>query len=287
MEYPALGRAADQVAHECQRRFFLLRGGEFCSLVLAALLAAIPADLAVYAPAGAFLAFVAALGLRISGAGDHQEGRWYEARAAAESIKSSSWQYAVGGEAYRVWEADAQTRFIEALMGFIEVLPNLNVPVGGTTDLAVTEAMRDLRVRPLADRVDAYISGRVHDQLKWYCDKAGHNRSRARFWIRTLIGVEVVAVVLGLARALGVVDVDWLGLLAALGAAVAAWQQTKNYSLLGESYSVTSHEVGMIADLLAGEQDEESWSQAVHDAEAAFSREHTLWKARRQGPRNV
>jgi hypothetical protein len=70
----------------------------------------------------------------------------------------------------------------------------------------------------------------------------------------------------------------------AISASLAAWKQTKNYAALSESYSVTSHEVAILATTIVKHVDEQTWSQAVHDAEAAFSREHTLWLARRQGP---
>jgi hypothetical protein len=33
--------------------------------------------------------------------------------------------------------------------------------------------------------------------------------------------------------------------------------------------------------------DEASWARTVHDSEAAFGREHTLWPARRVGPAEV
>jgi hypothetical protein len=81
--------------------------------------------------------------------------------------------------------------------------------------------------------------------------------------------------------------VNWLGVLAAGTASVAAWQQTKNYSSQSEAYAVTSHEVAIVAETIGPAIDESSWAQAVHDAEAAFSREHTLWLARRQGPQRV
>jgi hypothetical protein len=60
--------------------------------------------------------------------------------------------------------------------------------------------------------------------------------------------------------------------------------QAKKYANLSEAYAVTSHEVSLVPSTLSAEATEEEWAQAVHDAEAAFSREHTMWQARRQGP---
>jgi predicted GIY-YIG superfamily endonuclease len=42
---------------------------------------------------------------------------------------------------------------------------------------------------------------------------------------------------------------------------------------------VTSHELGVIAELLRQNHGELEWSTAVDDAEDAISREHTLWRA--------
>jgi hypothetical protein len=66
--------------------------------------------------------------------------------------------------------------------------------------------------------------------------------------------------------------------------AVIGWMQAKKYASLSEAYAVTSHEVALVASTLSAELDEDAWAQAVHDAEAAFSRELTMWQARRQAP---
>src|SRR5690606_23979207 len=100
---------------------------------------------------------------------------------------------------------------------------------------------------------------------------------RARQWRAGLIAIEGGAVLLGFGRALGWYDVDWLGIFAAVAATFAAWQQTKNYQGLSQSYAVTSHDVALVNASIGSEVSEEAWAQAVHDAEAAFSREHTMW----------
>jgi len=137
-----------------------------------------------------------------------------------------------------------------------------------------------------AARTKAYRELRVNDQLKWYSEKAESNRIRSKQWTAVLVALEALAVILGLARVTGAIGTEWLGVFASAAAAVAAWKQTKNYSSLSEAYAVTSHEVGILSISLDSNPTEEEWAQAVHDAEAAFSREHTLWRARKQGPRH-
>jgi hypothetical protein len=96
-----------------------------------------------------------------------------------------------------------------------------------------------------------------------------------------LVCAEGSAVILGFLRVLEILNINWIGILAAASAALAAWQQTKNFSTLSESYAVTSQELSLVADSLESLIDSEDWIKAATDAESAFSREHTLWLARR------
>jgi hypothetical protein len=281
---PTLYDAAETESRDQQRYFFLARGCEFTALVIAAIAGLMPSDwLGGAGPIVAVGAFGVALLVRLSGWGDQAEKRWYDARAACESIKSASWQYAVCGESYRHGDATADSRFKALLKDVLKALPKLDVAAepGGE---ALTSEMKQLRSALLKDRVEAYRDDRVDDQLTWYSAKATKNKRRALQSTGVLISVEALAVVLGLLRIKGVFDVDWLSVLAAAAASLAAWKQTKNYTSLSEAYAVTSHEVQRVKADLDHVAAESGWAQFVHDAEAAFSREHTLWLARRQGP---
>lgn len=282
--FPALLDATEEQSASSQKFFLASRATELIALSTAALFGAIPRDTSRGAgPSIALCLFVVALVVRASGVGDRAERRWYDARAASESIKSASWQFTVGGEAFRLGDDDAEARFLSAQQQVLGALPHLSVPTDPSRK-AITEDMHRLRGSDLAVRRETYVRERVSDQQRWYSSKANLNQKRTRHWTILLVTVESVACLLGLLRVLGWFDVDWLGLLAAVSASVAAWKQTKNFAALSESYSVTSHEVGILASAIVRHTNEQAWSQAVHDAEAAFSREHTLWLARRQGP---
>jgi SMODS and SLOG-associating 2TM effector domain 3/SMODS and SLOG-associating 2TM effector domain 1 len=297
MTYPALFEAADEVAATSQRTFLRALRTELAALVAAALLGQLPArSLGGVGPVAALACFVVALVIRLSRIEDNTQRRWYDARAAAESVKSASWQFAVGGEAYRTDDPAAATRFQGDLHRYLNQLQHLDVPAGALSEAGVTHEMLALRRRPLAERAETYRRGRVDDQQDWYAANARRNRLRARRWWLATSGVEAGAIALGLTRVIVQFNVDWLGFAATVAAALAAWQQAKRYTELSESYAVTSHEVGLIrssldlrdpVDLRSPPNpvlSEHTWSQFVHDAEAAFSREHTLWLARRQGP---
>ena len=286
--FPDLYEAAETAAARSQKKFLLERGFEFAALVAAASFGEIPrSSIGHEGPVIAFAFFALALILRVSGVGDRAEKRWYDARAAAESVKSASWQYSVGGESYRMSDQTADTRFIGALEEMLATLPDLDIGATPDSGPAITPEMRDLRNSAQSERARAYLLQRVQDQVRWYSQKAKWNKDKARLWRWILIAVQSSAVLLGGLRVLGVFDVNWLGILAAAAAGIAAWQQTKNFSSLSEAYAVTSHEVNLVSSTLDAEANDKDWAQSVHDAESAFSREHTLWRARVQGPRIV
>ncbi|MDE3085684.1 MAG: SLATT domain-containing protein, partial [Acidobacteriota bacterium] len=164
----------------------------------------------------------------------------------------------------------------------LKTVPSLDVEAG-RSDFSITPSMNAIRGSSRKERAAFYRRNRVEDQATWYSRKARWNRSSAMVWTLLAVGVEGVAVLLGLLRMLGSFDVNWLGILAASAAGIAAWQQTKNYSSLSEAYAITSHEVSMVRSDLHEGATEEEWAQVVRDSEMAFSREHTLWLARRQG----
>lgn len=281
--YPALFTSLDSAAAEHQSRFFRLKCVELVSLALGAALGLMSAS-AIWGAAGiaAVLCFIVAVGVRLSGAGAGAERSWYDARAAAESVKSLSWQYAVGGEAFRLGDDEPEKSFVCHLRQILCAVPRLDFPSANSNSAGVTEEMKSLRYAERNVRVEYYRKNRIDDQVSWYRRKANWNKVRARWWSRAIILIELVAISLGVTRSSGMIDIELLGLFGAIGAGLIAWTQAKNYTVLSESYAVTSHEVGLVANTIPEALTEGAWAQSVHDAEAAFSREHTLWLARRQ-----
>lgn len=285
ISFPGLLTAAEEESAQRQTIFFVLTGLQLGLLAAAAATALIPVGWAGNSgPIVTLLLFVVAVALQVSGLAPKAERRWYDARAAAESIKSSSWEYAVGGEAFRAGDPDAESRFIGVLRRVLEGLPHLDIGATDVGNASVTGTMRALRESSRENRKFMYVSGRVQDQVAWYSAKAKWNKRRSHWFTGAAVAVEIAAVAFGLVRVAGELDVDFLGALAATAVAIVGWMQAKKYASLSEAYSVTSHEVALVAATLDEDQDEEVWAQSVHDAEAAFSREHTMWQARRQGP---
>lgn len=286
LDFPLLLCAAEEKSAEQQRLFYGMTGAQLVALSIASLSAQAPSNaIGGMGPIATLLLFLLVMALQISGIANKSERRWYDARAAAESIKSASWQFAVGGESFRIDDSNAPMRFSELLRDVLHGLPSLDIGSASSKNAAVTTTMRGLRAADLSERAEVYLRERVQDQVIWYSSKAAWNKAKSRRYGAAALLVEAAAVILGILRVQGSIETDYLSVFAACAAGLVGWSQSKKYASLSEAYGVTSHEVSLVADSLETTGSEEAWAQSVHDAEAAFSREHTMWRARRQGPK--
>ena len=101
-----------------------------------------------------------------------------------------------------------------------------------------------------------------------------------------MLTLEFFGVVAGSVKAFGVLELTWssgdlLGVAATLGAAAAAWVQTRQYATLASAYAIANEELAAIRALIAHADDEVQWAELVDSAESAISREHTMWRASR------
>jgi hypothetical protein len=287
-ELPALYQSYSASSEGSQREFLRLTRASLVLLVLAAVAGAITLKRdngPDWAGVIAVLAFVGAGAARLVLLIRGPERRWYDARAGAESVKTVAWSYAVAGGAFGrtvVDEEAAERRFLGRLREIID-----QVVPGAPSDPSATQisaVMRQLRGAALGERIAAYRSGRLDNQIDWYTRKASWNEARAKMWSWATIAILALGLIGGLLKATGELEVDLLGLAAAAAAATTAWLGTKDHAGLAQAYAVTAHELALVRDELASVDSELRWSQFVHDAEHAISREHTLWRARRRAP---
>ncbi|MGV9266308.1 DUF4231 domain-containing protein [Kitasatospora sp. NPDC003701] len=312
---PELFRVADSASLQGQRRSVLLSAWELALLVVAA--AAGSADGAPWAWPAA-VAYLGAIVLALVISRQNPQGLWYEGRAAAESVKTLAWKFAVRADAYQppprsLPDAEGLYRFqlgrvLNAFRGSRALGPTAGstaAPGGGGPDggsggpdggsgapdagagTGITEAMRGLRAQPLAVRRDVYLRERIQVQHDWYRTKA---RYCARAGFRTgVLGVvlPLLGLVLAVLRAMGWFRYDALGTVSAVAASVAAWAQLRQYRPLAAAYALAADELELIRRQLTGldvgsADAEEIWARLARDAEDAVSREHTTWQARRE-----
>ncbi len=231
------------------------------------------------------LAFLGALTALLTRALMKPEQRWYRCRALAESVKTLTWRYMMRAAPFAQSSKlpMARSEFRNHLQALLD--ENRSVAEMIASDWAdesqITDEMDRIRELPLSERVAFYGSERVKEQRTWYSRKAGENKRSSRRWV--LIGVlaYVVAIALALSR---IEFPDWriwpIDPVIVFASSLVGWVQIKKFNELGAAYTVTAHEIGLIAPRLQDVASETDLSECVNDAELAFSREHTLWIAR-------
>lgn len=281
LTFPRLLDSVETVSKSAQSQFFLFKGMELGGLALAAAVSATPEEWwGGYDSVIALLLFAFVGILQVSGSSANAEARWYEARAAAESIKSLSWHYAVRGAVFPDGGADASREFVDRLREILGRLKHLDQAAGTTTDAAVTASMTAVRASDLSTRIATYKRDRVEDQLGWYETNATKNRVKRCRYLWGAVGIEAVAIVFACLHIKHDFEVDLLAVFAAVGASLVGWTQAKKFNFLVESYALTSQEIALLTADIGSAVAESEWAERVHESETAFSREHTMWLAR-------
>ena len=216
---------------------------------------------------------------------------WYDERAVAESVKSLAWRYAVGGAPF-FCDAHPQARptaetdslFMDRISEVVEQF-DANAAPSALDRSQITGRMLRVRAASLSERRREYALLLVADQKSCYTSKARRNATRAQQWRRASVGLEAAGFVAAVVKAGGwYSDVDLLGIVATILAAVVAWTNAKQHTTLAESYTIAARDLADVERGLERQNSEEGWAEFVANAEAAMSREHTVWRARRSVP---
>lgn len=210
---------------------------------------------------------------------EHPERAWYDGRALAESVKTLSWKYAVGGDPFPTMEANPQSVFVHRLVELKSRYPKLDL--AAVSGEYLTPWMSNLRVESLAIRRQTYIEHRALDQQTWYEAKAKENKQRARVWKSILLLLELSGAVLALVESLNYLDLFFTPTVAAGTGAIVAWLETRQHDQLARAYSTTVSDLAAALTKLRAATSETDWAVEMNDAEDAISREHTLWLASR------
>lgn len=282
--YPALFHAADTASLSGQRRFFVALKFRLAGLILGALGGGVLVALQLYVIGGwvALIGFAAALIAELYTAIEQPDRRWYEGRAAAESVKTLAWRYAARGESFdsSLSAAEADARLVARVEEVLNDLDGLGIESSEKFGSQISSRMREIRDETFDERRRIYCEGRVENQRVWYARRAKWNRTRLHAWTLGILIAEGLGLLGGVLTIVGVLSLDLLGLIAALTAVAAAWTQARQYSALATAYGITAQELAsVIAE--ASRVVEADWADFVGGAEGAISREHTLWTASR------
>ena len=279
-DLPVTYRVTDAEAGRAESRFITIVRGE---IVLPLVGVAAGVASAWVSPVGVVsavaVAFVAIL--RVLHRSSHSDSRWYELRAAAESVKSTAWRYSVRAapfDAPSQTDEDAERLFLQELD---EATAELSFPPPIEGGDEITDAMRALRAAPIDEQRDAYLEGRLQDQLAWYSAAARRNEAYGlRFEVLHLVIVGVVVV----AGALVVAGADIAPLLtigAGTAGAAVAWSDVRRYRALSRAYAHTAHRLTLLRSRARVEDTPSEWITFVSDVERTIDAEHAQWRAAR------
>jgi hypothetical protein len=276
-DFPDVLTCADRSSARAQHRFLFATASSLTLMALAAIMGAVDRPWSAWVGAGSFLAAIGIGALAIT---QNLERTWYDGRALAESAKSLAWLYAARGGALSSRDMEADKIFASRLGELRDELRKLAyvLPSGGQE---ISPAMRMIRASLPQDRRQSYERGRLADQIDYYRSRGEAHNRQANYLRITTWAAETLGFVGALLRASNVIHIDLLGVGAACAAGLTAWLQTRDHVTSARAYELTAEDLDRVRRACPDETDESAWSAYVAGAEAAMSREHVMWIARR------
>jgi hypothetical protein len=289
-EYPWLHRAADRASGQAQKSHFVAMRVQLTIFFIVGVLAVIPtwvslgpAWLKGFAVASAI---ALAAGLVIVGAARERrfDKRWFDARAVAESTKTLSWRYMMRMPPSFVVEREAADQtFIDELQAISASRTVAMAELGGVERdrTQMSTHMRAVRNSSFEERKAYYLAFRVAEERDWYHDKAAFNRKRSSRWYWAVIAIQLTALTMAVMRAADFLTLSIAGPLMTLAASFSAWTQARRHDELSTTYSVAAAELTNLEQKVELCTSDTELLTLVEDVEEAISREHTMWRARR------
>ena len=283
LEYPALYKSASDGSATAQKRFLGTIRWEYF-LLFAVSIASATRGLSGLNPLILSILLVILAGLFVYKTVKKLDQDWYRCRALAESVKTSTWRFAMRAHPFAYTEniENPKAEFRNFLRDILQSNRSIAENLHSDETEQVTASMIKTRKLPLQDRIAFYIKNRIDDQKSWYAKKSSANKAAQHRWFWLTIVIYVVAAIslnadqLGFPQATLAFDPMIVLVTSALG-----WLQMKRHGELTASYNLTAHEIGIIRGNSDAIKTESEFSDFVNEAELAFSREHTQWVARR------
>ena len=284
LTYPSLYKVADVASLSAQKLHLRLTVAHALLLVLGTTMAVKSLPTKEYSLLIA-LVFFAALGLSLFLGVKKYEKSWYNGRAVAESIKTSTWRYVMRAAPFENVESvqTNKSEFRNLLNNILRANRELGECIGGHQDTneQITCEMDQVRALSVEERKNYYLNHRIDEQRIWYATKAAHNKKMQRIWFTAIVLAQAAAIGCVLAR---IAYPDWqywpTDTLVLIASLCISWTQLKKFNELSSAYSLTAQEIGIIRGQSENIVEEKELSEFVNNAELAFSREHTQWVAR-------
>jgi SMODS and SLOG-associating 2TM effector domain 3 len=78
----------------------------------------------------------------------------------------------VCGKPFETKATEVDNLFLAQTYSLLQDLGSAPVGLGVVNEHQITDKMRQVRILDLAERRQVYLEGRIHDQQRWYAEKA-------------------------------------------------------------------------------------------------------------------
>jgi hypothetical protein len=280
-EYPALFGAADEASNEAQVALMRSYKVNSALLILAACAALFSGSRGLAVTSAAL--FLASLAAHVYSEFQGLQKRWYQARALAESVKTTTWRFMMHAEPFTGTPQDFDL-FRERLRELLSQNEGIAADLSGNwaDKEQITQSMVAAHSATFDAKREFYKRARIDEQRTWYANKSQSNKDSSRSFFVAICVAYGTAILLVLLRVASP-STTWLPVepFAVLAGGLIGWKQLRRFNELASAYGLTAHEVGIIQTRFADVADAAALGSFVRDAENAFSREHTQWAARR------
>ena len=281
---PGLYQSADTASLNGQYRYFAGLRWYLVLLVLAAFVSYLRPNDAAGALLSAAL-FLITLGILVFIRITRPDDTWYNGRAVAESVKTRAWRWMMRAEPYEDCEnlEIVSKGFLSDLKAILDQNKSLShfLQSNAAIDDPISDVMRNVRSLSVSDRLAVYVQQRIKNQSDWYWLKSKFNKRRSQQWFWASVALHAVAISMLLYRIQEPEASLPIEVVATAAGAVLTWLQGKKHNELCSAYALAAHEIVLIKGESTSVANERQLSDFVVDSEAAFSREHTQWVARK------
>lgn len=283
--YPAPYHAADQQSIIGQRRYKNLFLIEIGILLLAAGASLLPLKQeAKILPIILAILFLTELIIRWYIHRSGVQDNWYNGRAIAESIKTMTWKFAM--RPYTDASQQGIEREHHQFNNQVEQIMKVWKDTGSKNSKPITTpfiSQNLLAIKSLKDwtkKRALYDESRILNQQEWYDQRAKKNKRLSNLFYYLIMLCYAVALVCSVYFISYPDQFNLTPIFGLFASSILAWTQLNDYKDLKNAYSLAHYEINGIIKEMAN-TNEENFYQHVEDIEHAFSREHTIWIARR------
>lgn len=282
-DFPGIYQEADNISNKTQKCYLLVLKLYLTILIIASILFTYFNNVWEVKIVNAILSLVILALSFVFFCYDFQ-GIWYNARAVAESIKTSCWRFAIKAEPYNVEDEEADEFLLNTMKHIIGMNRDFQKHITAcfSCNEQLPSSLTKIRLLPLEKRRDFYHNYRVLEQELWYKNKSEYNNKKSKLFFALLVLLSLIISVFLFLSLDKTNSFNYpVEILLSLLSIIFTWVQTKKYKELNKSYALASYEIGFISSQKNKITSEEQLSEYVDNSENAFSREHTQWIARK------